>query len=82
MAKSLNTVARIVESLPDGIKRDVMDIRDVRMSNGKSCIRLMLDRLLTEDEKSELRRRRSVKGFGSGYYNYAPEIKHSFIDIA
>ena len=82
MAKSLNTVARIVESLPDGIKRDVMDIRDVRMSNGKSCIRLMLDRLLTEDEKSELRRRRSVRGFGQGYYNYAPEIKHSFIDIA
>lgn len=82
MAKSFNTVARIVESLPDGIKCDVMDIIDVRFKNGKSGIRLMLDRVLTDDEKTELRARKNVYGFGSGHYNYAPEIKHSFIDIA
>lgn len=82
MAKSLNTIARIIESLPDGIKQDVTDIKDVRFNNGKVGLRLMLGRLLTEDEKAELRRRRSVVGFGRGYYNYAPEIKLSFIDIA
>jgi hypothetical protein len=82
MAKSFNTVARIVESLPDSIKHDVTDILDIRLKNGKSALRLMIGRLLTDDEKDELRRRKSVYGFGSGHYNYAPEIKHSFIDIA
>ncbi len=82
MAKSYNTVARIVESLPDSIKHDVTDIKDVRLKSGKTVLRLMVGRLLTDDEKDELRRRKSVYGFGHGHYNYAPEIKHSFIDIA
>ena len=80
--KSYNTVARIVESLPDDVKKHVYDIRDVRLKSGKTVLRLMLDRLLTEDEKAELRKRKSVYGFGHGHYEYAPELKRSFIDIA
>ena len=78
-------VITLVEILPDSVKAGVMDFVAGQVThNGKrvSVLRVTLDRLLTDDEKTEMARCRKIFGTnGVCAYKYAPEIRHSYFYI-
>lgn len=78
-------VAKLIERVPDSVKATVCNIECGQVThNGKriDCIRVTLDRLLTEDEKTEMKRKRSIFGTDRTYHlAYAPEIKKSLFYI-
>ena len=43
----------LIDLLPDSVKADVIDFNDVLLKNRKNAIRVMMDRILTEEEKQE-----------------------------
>lgn len=42
----------LIDLLPDSVKADVIDFNDVLLKNRKNAIRVMMDRILTEEEKT------------------------------
>ena len=44
----------LIDLLPDSVKADVIDFNDVLLKNRKNAIRVMMDRILTEEEKQEM----------------------------
>ena len=80
-------IAKMIESLPNSVKENIIDFTDVPISvNGKTkhATRVLVGRILTDSEKDELRKVRNILIVGTGiaYYKYAPEIKHSYFYIA
>lgn len=74
-------IAKIIELLPDTVKKDIIDFSDVRMKDNKPGIRITIDRLLTDSEKANMQNKR-IKGLDCiTSYRYAPEIKKSYFYI-
>lgn len=79
-------LTQVVDLLPDSVKMDIIDFKDVRKLNG-TCIatRVLLDRLLTDDEKKILSSGRCKKRIlgvdGVAQYRSAPEIKKSYFYV-
>ena len=46
----------LIDLLPDSVKADVIDFNDVLLKNRKNAIRVMMDRILTEEEKQEMKK--------------------------
>lgn len=44
-------IAKLVEMLPDTVKPDTVDFQSVKMKDGKTGTRVILDRVLTDTEK-------------------------------
>ena len=44
----------LIDLLPDSVKTDVVDFNDVLLKNRKNAIRVLMDRILTEEEKQEM----------------------------
>lgn len=78
-------ITKMIETLPNSVKLDVIDFNDVKMHvNGKkhNGIRVLLDRLLTDDEKEEMKSNKHILGINSiATYRYAPEIKKSYFYV-
>ena len=68
--------------IPDSVKQDTIDFTDVKLKNGKNAIRVMIDRLLTESEKEEMKKSKKIIGLDCiATYRHAPEIKKSYFYV-
>lgn len=47
-------IAKLVEMLPDTVKSDTVDFQSVKMKDGKTGTRVILDRVLTDTEKQQM----------------------------
>lgn len=80
-AKYMRDFYDVLNVIPNGIQRDILDFENVTMSDGKQGFRVTMDRLLSEKEKQELSRkaRKSLRGVDCiARYRYAPEIQKSY----
>ena len=48
-------IAKLIELLPDSVKPDTVDFVKVKMKDGKTGTRVLLDRLLTDTEKQAMK---------------------------
>lgn len=75
-------IFNLIALLPTTVKADTVDFTDVRMKTGKKGIRVTMDRLLTEDEKTEMKKCKKIIGVDCvTSYRYAPEIKKSYFYV-
>lgn len=47
-------IAKLVEMLPDTVKLDTVGFQPVKMKDGKTGTRVVLDRVLTNTEKQQM----------------------------
>ena len=60
----------LIDLLPDSVKNDVVDFNDV------------MDRILTEEEKQEMKKNKHFIGVDCvAQYRHAPEIKKSYFYV-
>lgn len=72
-------IENIVEILPDSVKVDIVAFYDVRLKDGRYAVRVVIDRLLTETEKEELRKNKKIEGLDFvAHMKSAPEIRRSY----
>lgn len=78
-------ITKLIDLLPDDVKKDIIDFTDVKLKDGRIATRVVLDRLLTEDEKKYLssgRCKKRILGVDCvAQYRYAPEIKKSYFYV-
>lgn len=75
-------ITRIIEVVPDSVKGDIIDFTDGRMKDGKLATRVLIDRLLSNEEKAIMRTNKKITGVDYiATYRYAPEIKKSYFYI-
>ena len=74
-------ISKLIELLPDTVKKDIIDFSDVKMKSGKNGIRVTLDRLLTDTEKQQTNNKHFVGLDCIAVYRYAPEIKKSYFYV-
>lgn len=53
-------IEKLIELLPNSVKCDTVDFKDVRLMDGRSAIRVTIDRLLTQEEKDKMTSKRFV----------------------
>ena len=71
----------LIELLPDSVKLDVVDFQTVKMKGGGTGTRIVLDRILTDAEKVQMKSER-FRGLDCvAQHKYAPEIKRSYFYI-
>lgn len=75
-------VTSLIERLPDFIKGNVIDFDSVSImvkGKRKRALRVLLDKVLTEEEKESVRCNKHILNIdGIARYRYAPEIKHTY----
>jgi hypothetical protein len=71
-------ITKIIEILPTSVKLDVMDFTTVRLKTGEIATRIILTRVLTDEEKTELLKNNKIAGFGVGSFSNFPEDKKSY----
>ena len=74
-------ISKLIELLPNTVKKDIIDFSDVKMKSGKNGIRVTLDRLLTDTEKQQMNNKHFVGLDCIAVYRYAPEIKKSYFYV-
>lgn len=78
-------VTCLIERLPYSIKGNIIDFTDVLVTiagKKKRALRVLLDKVLTEDEKDSVRNNKHILNIdGIAQYKYAPEIKHSYFYV-
>lgn len=74
-------VTKLIELLPDSVKVDVVDFANVRMKSGKTGMRVLLDRLLTDDEKRKMQSKYIIGLDCVAVYKHVPEIRHSYFYV-
>ena len=75
-------ITKIIEVLPDTVKKDIANFQSVKLKNGKTGTRVILDRLLTEAEKTQMSGNKNIIGLDCvAFYKYAPEVKHSYFYV-
>ena len=74
-------VSKLIELLPNTVKKDIIDFYDVKMKSGKNGIRVTLDRLLTDTEKQQMNNKHFVGLDCIAVHRYAPEIKKSYFYV-
>ena len=79
---SKDTVFKLISTLPDSVKCDIVDIQDVKMRDGYTAIRITLDRLLTATEKEVMSIDMDIVGLDcTGHHQYAPELRKSYFYV-
>lgn len=79
----MNTVFKLIACLPDSVKADTIDISHCKLKDGRSAVRITIDRLLTENEIDVMALNRDIIGLKCRcYHAYAPEIKYSYFYVA
>ena len=74
-------ISKLIELLPNTVKKDIIDFSDVKMKSGKNGIRVTLDRLLTDTEKQQMNNKHFIGLDCIAVYRYAPEIKKSYFYV-
>ncbi len=78
-------ITKIINLIPDSVKKDIIDLTDVKLKDGRIATRVVLDHLLTEDEKKALssgRCKKKIIGVDCvAHHRYAPEIKKSYFYV-
>lgn len=74
-------ITRLVELLPSSVKCDVIDFVTVKLKDGRVATRVLLDRLLTAEEKKIMKSKHFVGLDCVAQYRYAPEIKKSYFYV-
>lgn len=74
-------ITKLIEKLPNSVKSDIIDFTTVKLKTGKIAIRILMDRILTEKEKIQLKKSGAIGVECIAYYRYAPEIKKSYFYI-
>lgn len=75
-------IYKLIDCLPDSVKADLMDFNDIRLKDGRTAIRVTVDRLITEDEEKEMQKSKHLVGVGCvAQYRYAPEIQKSYFYV-
>ncbi len=74
-------ITAILELLPETVKRDIIDFQPVKMKTGAHGIRVIMDRMLTCDEKEKMDSPRIIGRDCIAAHKYAPEIKRSYFYI-
>ena len=74
-------ISKLIELLPDTVKKDIIDFSDVKMKSGKNGIRVTLDRLLTDTEKQQMHNKHFIGLDCIAVYRYAPEINKSYFYV-
>lgn len=75
-------ITKLIDKLPESVKLDILDFEDVILQDGRDAIRVLMDRILTEEEKSLLAKNKHILGSNcTATYRYAPEIKKSYFYI-
>ena len=74
-------IAKLIELLPDSVKPDTIDFTPVRMKDGRTGTRVLLDRLLTDTEKQAMKSKHFVGLDCVACHRYAPEIKKSYFYV-
>ena len=74
-------IAKLIELLPDSVKPDTVDFMQVKMKDGKTGTRVLLDRLLTDKEKQSMTNKHFIGLDCVACHRYAPEIKKSYFYV-
>lgn len=74
-------ITAILELLPETVKLDIIDFQPVKMKTGQNGTRVLLDRILTDNEKRKMQNARIMGLDCIAAYRYAPEIKKSYFYI-
>lgn len=75
-------IISLIESFPDSVKKNVVDMTDVMMRTGEDALRVRVDHLLTGEEKYVLKQHKNIIGLDCiASHRYAPEIKNSYFYI-
>lgn len=74
-------ITKLVELLPSSVKCDTIDFVTVKLKDGRIATRVLLDRLLTAEEKKSMKSRHFVGLDCVAYYHDAPEIKKSYFYV-
>lgn len=74
-------IEKLIELLPDSVKLDIIDFTDVKLKVGGAAIRVTLDRLLTDEEKSKMQNPHIMGLECVAQYRYAPELKKSYFYV-
>lgn len=74
-------ITKSIELLPDSVKPDTVDFVQVKMKDGKTGTRVLLDRLLTDTEKQAMTNKHFIGLDCVACHRYAPEIKKSYFYV-
>ena len=78
-------VTCLIEALPCSIKEHIIDFDDVHVlikEKRKRALRVLLDKVLTNEEKDSVRNNKHILNIdGIAQYRYAPEIKHTYFYV-
>lgn len=67
--------------IPETIMKDIIDIKPVRLSDGRVSTRVTLDRVITEEERTALDNVAIIGKDCVAVHRYAPEIKQSYFFV-
>lgn len=74
-------ISKLMELIPDTVKKDIIDFTDVKMKTGKTGTRILIDRVLTDNEKTLMINKHIIGLDCIASYKYAPEIQKSYFYI-
>lgn len=75
-------ITSLIELLPESVKLDTMNFKDVMLKDGRPAMRVTMCRLLTEEEKAVMRKQKRFLGLHLiACHKYAPEIRKSYFYV-
>ena len=74
-------ISRLINLLPDSVQQDTIDFQSVKLKDGKTGTRVVLDRVLTDTEKRQMTSKHFVGLDCIAQHRYAPEIKRSYFYV-
>lgn len=74
-------ISRLIDLLPDSVQQDTIDFQSVKLKDGKTGTRVVLDRVLTDTEKRQMTSKHFVGLDCIAQHRYAPEIKRSYFYV-
>ena len=73
---------KFINLAPDSVKANAIDFADVVAEDGRTSLRVTLDRLLTDEEKGKMKRKKCFVGLDFiAHHKYAPEIQRSYFYV-
>lgn len=67
--------------IPETVMKDIIDIKPVRLSDGRMSTRVTLDRVITKEERAALDNVAILGKDCVAVHRYAPEIKRSYFFV-
>lgn len=78
----MTKLEKFISYAPSSVKEHVVEFKNGRTADGRDVMRVLIDRILTDEEKRKLKRHKCF--FGVDYvatHRYAPEIKRSYFYV-